>query len=622
MSEQYQFAADTGKILDIVIDSLYSQKEIFLRELVSNASDAISKRQFESLQGEAAGSFDGVISIAVDKKAKSITISDNGIGLDADDLKETLGTIASSGTKAFLEQMDKAGDAAKTQSQLIGQFGVGFYAAFMVAERVEVVSKKATRDEAFCWASDGKSGFSITPASKAETGSDITLFLKSDAKEYLDEVRISHLIKKYSDHISFPINWLSKDADPKRLNASTALWTQPAKDISKDDYQAFYNGVSGSYDAPFATFHNKTEGVVEFTNLLFIPSVAPFDLYDPDRKSKLQLYVNRVFITDQCDELVPKWLRFLRGVIDTPDVNLNISREMLQHSPVITKIRKSVVKRVLAELQKAITKRRDDYQMFWDAFGRVVKEGVYEDADNRAKILEVSFFKSAQSQSLITLDEYIDAFAEGQEEIYYLSVEDPALASGSPHLEGFDAKGVDVLILSDPVDDFWLANTDDYKGKKFRSISRGDVDLSTIKSADGKDAEDDSAAAGDDTAADTAVAKIKDVLNARVADVKPSKNLAKSVARLIADENAMDAQMERYMRMHNADFKGAPKILEVNAKHPLIAALNERLAKGDFAEADDFAELIYQSALISDGKQVDDPHAFAEKLAKVMQQAL
>ena len=622
MSEHYQFAADTGKILDIVIDSLYSQKEIFLRELVSNASDAISKRQFESLQGEAAGSFDGVISIAVDKKAKSITISDNGIGLDADDLKETLGTIASSGTKAFLEQMDKAGDAAKTQSQLIGQFGVGFYAAFMVAERVEVVSKKAASDEAFCWASDGKSGFSITQTSKAETGSDITLFLKSDAKEYLDEARISHLIKKYSDHISFPINWLSKDADPKRLNASTALWTQPAKDIAEDDYQAFYNSVSGSYDAPFATFHNKTEGVVEFTNLLFIPSVAPFDLYDPDRKSKLQLYVNRVFITDQCDELVPKWLRFLRGVIDTPDVNLNVSREMLQHSPVITKIRKSVVKRVLAELKKAITKRRDDYQMFWDAFGRVVKEGVYEDADNRAKILEVSFFKSAQSQSLITLDEYIDAFAEGQEEIYYLSVEDPALASGSPHLEGFDAKGVDVLILSDPVDDFWLANTDDYKGKKFRSISRGDVDLSTIKSADGKDAEDDAAAAGDDTAADTAVAKIKDVLNARVADVKPSKNLAKSVARLIADENAMDAQMERYMRMHNADFKGAPKILEVNAKHPLIAALNERLAKGDFAEADDFAELIYQSALISDGKQVDDPHAFAEKLAKVMQQAL
>jgi molecular chaperone HtpG len=622
MSEHYQFAADTGKILDIVIDSLYSQKEIFLRELVSNASDAISKRQFESLQGEAAGSFDGVISIAVDKKAKSITISDNGIGLDADDLRETLGTIASSGTKAFLEQMDKPGDAAKTQSQLIGQFGVGFYAAFMVAERVEVASKKATSDDAFCWASDGKSGFSITPTSKAETGSDITLFLKSDAKEYLDEARISHLIKKYSDHISFPINWLSKDADPKRLNASTALWTQPAKDISEDDYQAFYNGVSGSYDAPFATFHNKTEGVVEFTNLLFIPSVAPFDLYDPDRKSKLQLYVNRVFITDQCDELVPKWLRFLRGVIDTPDVNLNVSREMLQHSPVITKIRKSVVKRVLAELKKAITKRRDDYQMFWDAFGRVVKEGVYEDADNRAKILEVSFFKSAQSQSLITLDEYIDAFAEGQEDIYYLSVEDPALASGSPHLEGFDAKGVDVLILSDPVDDFWLANTDDYKGKKFRSISRGDVDLSTIKSVDGKDAEDEVAAAGDDTAADTAVAKIKDVLNARVADVKPSKNLAKSVARLIADENAMDAQMERYMRMHNADFKGAPKILEVNAKHPLIAALNERLAKGDFAEADDFAELIYQSALISDGKQVDDPHAFAEKLAKVMQQAL
>ncbi|MGB1684774.1 MAG: molecular chaperone HtpG, partial [Candidatus Puniceispirillaceae bacterium] len=246
-----------------------------------------------------------------------------------------------------------------------------------------------------------------------------------------------------------------------------------------------------SYDTPFATLHNKTEGVVEFTNLLFIPSVAPYDLYDPDRKSKIQLYVNRVFITDQCDELVPKWMRFLRGVIDTPDVNLNVSREMLQHSPVITKIRKSLVKRVLSELKKSIEKRRDDYQNFWDGFGRVIKEGIYEDADNRAKILEVSFFKSAKSSMMVTLDEYIDAFAEGQEEIYYLSVEDPALAAGSPHLEGFEAKGVDVLILSDPVDDFWLANTDDYKGKTFRSISRGDVDLSGIKSADGKDADDD-----------------------------------------------------------------------------------------------------------------------------------
>ena len=622
MSEHYQFAADTGKILDIVIDSLYSQKEIFLRELVSNASDAISKRQFESLQGEAAGSFDGLISIAVDKKAKSLSITDNGIGLNEADLKSTLGTIASSGTKAFLEQMEQSGDKSTSQSQLIGQFGVGFYAAFMVAERVEVLSKKSDSDSAFCWASDGKTGFTISAADKKDTGTAITLFLKSDAKEFLEEERISHLIKKYSDHISFPIQWLDKDGESKRLNASTALWTKPAKDISEDDYKAFYNGVSASYDTPFATLHNKTEGVVEFTNLLFIPSVAPYDLYDPDRKSKIQLYVNRVFITDQCDELVPKWMRFLRGVIDTPDVNLNVSREMLQHSPVITKIRKSLVKRVLSELKKSIEKRRDDYQNFWDGFGRVIKEGIYEDADNRAKILEVSFFKSAKSSKMVTLDEYIDAFAEGQEEIYYLSVEDPALAAGSPHLEGFEAKGVDVLILSDPVDDFWLANTDDYKGKTFRSISRGDVDLSGIKSADGKDADDDKNAAEDSKSADTAVAKIKDVLSARVADVKPSKNLAKSVARLIADENAMDAQMERFMRMHNADFKGAPKILEVNAKHPLITALNDRLATGDFAEANDFAELIYQSALISDGKQVDDPHAFAEKLAKVMQKAL
>ena len=622
MAEQHQFAADTGKILDIVIDSLYSQKEIFLRELVSNASDAINKRQFESLQGGASGSFDGAIEIAVDKKAKSITITDNGIGLDAEDLKNTLGTIASSGTKAFLEHMEKSDGDSASQSQLIGQFGVGFYAAFMVAERVEVVSKKLAINRAFCWASDGKSGFTINPTKKDEVGTSIALFLKADAKEFLEEERISHLVKKYSDHIAFPINWLGKNAEQKRLNASTALWTRSAKDISEEDYKAFYSGVSGSYDEPFVTLHNKTEGVVEFTNLLFIPSVAPFDLYDPDRKSKLQLYVNRVFITDQCDELVPKWLRFLRGIIDTPDVNLNVSREMLQHSPVITKIRKSVVKRALAELKKAIVKRRSDYEMFWEAFGRVVKEGAYEDADNREKILEISFFKSAKSQSLITLDEYVEAYAEGQDEIYYLSVEDPALASGSPHLEGFEAKGVDVVILSDPVDDFWLANTEEYKGKKFRSISRGDVDLSNIKSVDEDDKSDSDKDEQKNAGADTAVAKIKDVLEARVADVKPSKNLAKSVARLIASEDGMDAQMERFMRMHNADFKGAPKILEVNAKHPLIVALNDRLVKGDFAEADDFAELIYQSALISDGKQVDDPHVFSEKLAKVMKQAL
>ncbi len=622
MSEQYQFAADTGKILDIVIDSLYSQKEIFLRELVSNSSDAISKRQFDSLQGGAAGSFDGLISIAVDKKAKRLTITDNGIGLNDEDLKNTLGTIASSGTKAFLKQMEQSDEKSTSKSQLIGQFGVGFYSAFMVAEHVEVLSKKSDSDKAFCWASDGKSGFTITSADKQDIGTQITLVLKSDAKEFLEEARISHLIKKYSDHISFPISWLAKDGELKRLNSSTALWTKPAKGISDEEYKSFYNSVSASYDTPFAKFHNKTEGVVEFTNLLFIPSVAPYDLFDPDRKSKLQLYVNRVFITDQCDELVPKWLRFLRGVIDTPDVNLNVSREMLQHSPVITKIRKSLVKRVLSELKKSIQKRRDEYQNFWDSFGRVVKEGIYEDAENRAKILEVSFFKSAKLGKMLTLDEYIDAFAEGQEEIYYLSVEDPVLATGSPHLEGFEAKGVDVLILSDPVDDFWLANTPDYKGKTFRSISRGDVDLTAIKSADGDDTDDDQKDKGKTKSADTAVAKIKDVLSTRVADVKPSKNLAKSVARLIADENAMDAQMERFMRMHDSDFKGSPKILEVNAKHPLIAALDNRLAKGDFAEAGDFAELIYQSALISDGKQVDDPHTFAEKLARVMQKAL
>jgi molecular chaperone HtpG len=616
-TQTFNFEADTGKILNIVINSLYSQKEIFLRELISNASDAINKRKFEIITaGSAADTFDGKITITVHKKDKTITISDNGIGLSAEEMVETLGTIASSGTKAFMEAAKTTKDADKMTDQLIGQFGVGFYSAFMVADKVEVLSKKHDAKSANLWASDGQGGFSITDADRHETGTSVILYLRNDAKEYLEQERIAHLVKKYSDHIAQPIFWIGKDDAADQLNSSAALWTRPAKEISEDEYKSFYHAVASAYDKPFITLHNKTEGAVEFTNLLFIPSSAPFDLYDPERKSKLQLYVNRVFITDDYEGLVPKWLRFLRGIIDTPDVDLNVSREMLQQNPAVTKISKAVVKRTISEMKKALEKRRDDYANFWDGLGKVIKEGLYEDTANSEKLLEICLFRSTKTDTMITLQEYVDGFAQNQEVIYYLSADDAGRARLSPHLESFQAKDIDVLLLTDPIDDFWLSNIQQFAGKTFQSITRGEVNLSDIGEATQKDDQPD------ETLSDIFVAKIKNVLEGSVANVRSSANMETSLARLVADENGMDQQMERMMRMHNPDFKGMPKILEVNAKHPLIKSLNAKLETGEFEGSDDFAKLILDTALVAEGEAIIDPRDFTRRLSDVMQKAL
>jgi molecular chaperone HtpG len=616
-TQTFNFEADTGKILNIVINSLYSQKEIFLRELISNASDAINKRKFEIITaGNAADTVDGKITITVHKKDKTITISDNGIGLSAEEMVETLGTIASSGTKAFMEAAKTTKDADKMTDQLIGQFGVGFYSAFMVADKVEVLSKKHDAKSANLWASDGQGGFSITDADRHETGTSVILYLRNDAKEYLEQERIAHLVKKYSDHIAQPIFWIGKDDAADQLNSSAALWTRPAKEISEDEYKSFYHAVASAYDKPFITLHNKTEGAVEFTNLLFIPSSAPFDLYDPERKSKLQLYVNRVFITDDYEGLVPKWLRFLRGIIDTPDVDLNVSREMLQQNPAVTKISKAVVKRTISEMKKALEKRRDDYANFWDGLGKVIKEGLYEDTANSEKLLEICLFRSTKTDKMITLQEYVDGFAQNQEVIYYLSADDAGRARLSPHLESFQAKDIDVLLLTDPIDDFWLSNIQQFAGKTFQSITRGEVNLSDIGEAKQKDDQPD------ETLSDIFVAKIKNVLEGSVANVRSSANMETSLARLVADENGMDQQMERMMRMHNPDFKGMPKILEVNAKHPLIKSLNAKLETGEFEGSDDFAKLILDTALVAEGEAIIDPRDFTRRLSDVMQKAL
>ena len=614
----HAFEADTGKILDIVINSLYSQKEIFLRELISNASDALNKRRVEgSVDGALLAETVGEIVLEAHEKKKILKISDNGIGLDEADMVEALGTIARSGTKAFLDNLQSNDDKDAGEANLIGQFGVGFYSAFMVADKVEVVSKKAGTDSAFKWESDGATGYSIEPAERDAAGTTITLHLKKADKEYASDVRLRHLVKKYSDHVAHPIKLVDDNGEMTTLNTVEALWTKAPKDISPEDYKSFYNSVGATYDDPFLTIHNKAEGAIEFTNLLFAPSTPPFDLFDPERNSKINLYINRVFITDDCNDLVPKWLRFLRGVVDTPSLDLNVSREMLQQSVSMGKIRKAIVKKVMSEIKKKIKKNSEAYDVFWGNFGKVIKEGLYEDNENREKIVEICRFQSSQKSALISLEAYIEAMPDGQSDIYYLTSDDMAKAAVSPHLEGFAAKNIDVLLLTDPIDEFWIGMMPDYKDKKFISISRGEIDIDSIKS---DDAPKEDSADSDDYV--ELIAMIKADLAELISDARISKTLTSSPSRLVAVENGMDIQMERMMKAQNPNFEGAPKILEINGGHDLIKAMQSAKPQEQTEILKDLSLLLFEQAQILDGKIPHDTQGFARRLTKVMHLSL
>ena len=610
------FEADTSKILDIVIHSLYSNREIFLRELISNASDALDKRRFlastdQSLQAEQ----ELQIHIKSDKKAKTLTLSDNGIGMDSDDMVSSLGTIARSGTQNFIKQLEASKENDDSKLSLIGQFGVGFYAAFMVAETVDVISRKAGNDKAFKWHSDGATGYSLDSAERSEAGTDIILHLKKDAKEFLEEQRISYMIKKYSDHLSAPIYWQNAE-ESTMLNSASAIWTRPKSDITQEQYTSFYQQASTAYDTPYLTLHNVTEGVTNFTSLLFVPSTRPVDLFNPERKSRLQLYINRVFITDECEDLVPNWLRFVRGVVDTPDLDLNVSREMLQQVPAINKIKKSIIRRVLSELKKQAGKNQEAYENFWLEFGLVVKEGLYEDTDFREKILELCRFYSCRKGGYISLAEYVSEMKEQQEEIYYLSCETVEQAEISPHIEGFKARDIDVIVLSDPIDEFWLPLVPEFEGKKFKSASRGAHDLDKFEQ------EDTEKKKADPSEFDMLIARIKTNLGEQIADVRLSSTLTESPACLVADENGMDIQMERLMKAHNKDFQGAPRILELNPDHDLVAALNKMAdAKSGSKEnglVDDASHLLFDQAQILEGRMPSDLTAFSKRMTRVM----
>ena len=614
----HEFEADTGKILDIVINSLYSQKEIFLRELISNASDALNKRRVEaSVDNSLLGEIAAEIVLEANEKKKILKISDNGIGMDQADMVDALGTIARSGTKAFLDKLQSKSDQKSEDTNLIGQFGVGFYSAFMVADKVEVISLKAGTDEAFKWESDGTTGYSIVSGVRETAGTTIILYLKKADKEFASEARLKHLVKKYSDHVAYPIRLLSDAGEASTLNTVEALWTKAPRDITAEEYKSFYNSVGATYDDPFLTIHNKAEGAIEFTNLLFVPSTPPFDLFDPERASKINLYINRVFITDDCDDLVPKWLRFLRGVVDTPSLDLNVSREMLQKSVAMGKIRKAVVRKVISEIKKAIKKDSEAYNTFWGNFGRVIKEGLYEDHENRGKIIELCRFQSSQQNQLISLEHYIDAMPEGQKDIFYLTAEDMTKAETSPHLEGFQSKNIDVLLLTDPIDEFWIGMMPEYKGKKFVSISRGEIDIDGIQ-----DNESSSTEKTDINDFIDLIALIKTDLAERISDARISKTLTSSPSRLVAVENGMNVQMERMMQAQNPDFKGTPKILEINPTHALIIAMQAAQKADQKDVLTDLILLLFEQAYILDGKLPLDIKGFAQRLTKVMQRSL
>ena len=476
------FEADTSKILNIVINSLYSDRDIFLRELLSNASDAIQKRRFQGQTTPAIlNSEEDQIEIIINAKKKYVEIRDNGIGLNDEELSETLGTIAKSGTAGFLQEIEDNKDAKSAAQSLIGKFGVGFYSAFMVADTVEVTTRKAGTDKAYTWASDGQTGYDISQSDMNQpVGTCVKLFLKKDAKEYCEGSRIRNLVKKYSDHIQIPIKISEKEGEVEQVNSAQALWTQSPTKISKEEYKEFYNSSFGAFDDPFITIHNKSEGTVEFTNLLFVPTNAPFDLHEPERKSKINLYINRVFITNDLQEIIPSWLRFLKGILDTSSLDLNVSREMVQSSPILKKISKSLTKRVLSELKKKQKKDPDAYDAFWSQFGKVIKEGLYEDFENRDKIAEIIRVYSNKDEKLISLQDYIDNFADGQNQIFYFTGDTLAQAKSSPHLEGFNAKGIDVLLMVDPIDAFWISQMNIFQEKSFVSISRDKYDIDTV----------------------------------------------------------------------------------------------------------------------------------------------
>lgn len=622
--EKRGFEAEVSRLLHMMVHSVYSDREIFLRELISNASDACDKLRYEGLTNADLLKDNGEfgVSIVADGDAKTLVISDNGIGMSKDDLIENLGTIARSGTAKFVDQL--TGDS-KTDMQLIGQFGVGFYSVFMVADHVDVLTRKAGETEAWRWTSNGEGSYEISPAEKTSGGTEITLHLKDDADEFTEQHRLQSIVGKYSDHIAVPITLAIKgkeeaDAEPKIVNEGSAIWTRPKGDISEEQYTEFYRSAGHAFDEPAVTLHYKAEGMQEYTVLLFVPSKQPMDLFDPARKNRVKLYVKRVFISDDSADLLPGWLRFMRGVVDSQDLPLNISREMLQNNPTMARMSKAITKRVISEFEKLAKKDKEKFLSIWSEFGPVIKEGIYEDHERRDALLKISHFRSTDADDWTTLEGYVERMKDKQSAIYYITGTDADAVAKSPQLEGFRSRGIEVLLLSDPVDEFWIQMAPDYEGKPFKSITRGDSDLKDIAAETSDDEPKETASAGDMT---TLTTLMKEVLGEKVSDVRVTDRLTDTSACLVASESGMDMHLERILKAHNQLDQMTAKVLEVNPSHPLIRKLAEKSKdKGAIDALADPVLLILDQAKILEGDALEDTSAFARRLSAAMEKGL
>jgi molecular chaperone HtpG len=617
-AKKYEFDVEVGKVLNLMINSLYTNKDVALRELISNASDACDKVRYLSSQKSDILT-DGEelkINLSFDDKAKTFTITDNGVGMNEEDLKENLGTIAKSGTENFLKSLTGEN---KKDVELIGQFGVGFYSAFMIADEVTVESKKYDSDKAFKWHSTGAGNFEISDSDQKDRGTKIILHLKKDERNFLDIFYIKNVIKTYSDHINVKIEYKDEKGEIEVLNSASALWTKPKSDISKEEYENFYKNISHLPGEPYMTIHNKAEGAIEYTNLLFIPGMKPFDLFHPDRKGSVKLYVKKVFISEDLN-LVPAWLRFIRGLVDSEDLPLNISRESLQYNLILEKIKKSVIKKILSELEKKAKKDEAKYLEFWNNFGAVFKEGLCESNEFKDKILNLSRFYSLNSpDKLISLKEYVENAKENQDKIYFLTGETIEKIKDSPQLEGFADKGIDVLFLNDPVDDFWVTVSNSYEEKEFCSATRSDIDLDGKKKDESVDKKDEDIKDVTNSEIDGVVKLAKEILGEKVKDVQISGKLTTSAVCLAVDSGSMDIRMERYLKEQNQLPTISAKILEINPNHAIIKSLSENLTDSTKIEnVKDNIKTLFDQACISAGEEVIDIKDFTTRLNKLM----
>jgi molecular chaperone HtpG len=613
-AQSHQFQAEVAELLNLMVHSVYSETDVFLRELISNASDACDKVRYEAIANPAllAGDERLAIRLKPDAAAKTLTIADNGIGMDRQELIDNLGTVARSGTKAFLKGLQDAKDGLG----LIGQFGVGFYAAFMVADRIEVTSRRAGAPDAWVWSSTGGAGFDVAPASAEQAGrvargTEIVLHLKEDAARYLQAYELERVVRTYSDHILFPIELIDDKGEPRQVNAASALWQRSKSDVKPEDYTQAYRSIAMAFDEPALTLHYKVEGRQSYAVLLFVPTTPPFDLSDPSRKGRVKLYVRRVYITDDA-ELLPAYLRFVRGVVDSEDLPLNLSREMLQNNPQVRQIRSGLVGRVLGELESTATKDAETYEKVWQSFGPVLKEGLYEDQERRSQLLALTRFATTTGgDKLRSLKDYVADLKPNQTEIYYLVGESMDRLKSNPKLEAARARGVEVLLLTDPIDAFWTTLPQEFDGKPLKSLSQGDVDFGLVPLADKTDNKADEKV---DSAGDEAILRaVKEALGDKVADVRPSQRLTESASCLVAGEQGRDRELERLLARQNRG-GNAKAILELNMKHALVRLLGAAKTAGQEQDVGDLASLLLDQAHILDGEIPSDPAAFTRRL--------